>query len=1051
VPSAPRADAHAAVPTNVPHALSTFVGRVREQHDLREALARGTRLLTLTGPGGAGKTRLARELADALAHGADGGAERFADGVWWVDLAPLADGGAVPQAIAGVLQVNTAPGSDVRDALAAALQGRRMLLVLDNCEHVVDACAATAESLLRGAPQLAVLATSREALAVEGEVAWLAPPLGHPGLAAHARDARRPQADRPTAASLAGYDAVRLFVERARATLPGFALTDRNAPAVAAICARLDGLPLALELAAAAVGTLGVDALADRLDDAFAVLTRGRRTAPSRQRTLRALLDWSYALLGDDERRLLRRLSVFRAGFTLEAVEAVCGDGEIGVDGAPHVDLQVTGTFSVGDVRLVAALGRLVEQSLVDVREHGGEVRYRLLETVRQYAAALLRGTPDAPLVRARHARWVARLTMEAEPAFWSPARGATVERLRHDLDDIRAALAYSTGPHGDPEIAIRIAGALAWFCISAGVSWEEARRWTAAVIAAADAQGIADADRPLAVRAWLGSFLYAHGGLQYFAGETTPMLAQTARAEAIWASVAREPVLTPAQRLQLGRGRSIMRQVEGLAHGMHGDLPRAVRAMDDSVAIATALGDAWLTAVMRIRRALIYVRGGEPGRAAADYTRARDELRAVGERWFLSLCVQGMAETQMAAGDLAAAARHARESAAVLREEPDLWFISRSLDTLAMIAVASGDGAPLAAARATTAARLLGAAAGLRARSGATVIGHDRDRYEEVVRTVRAALPAAEYDAIWASGELLSVDEAFALAAEADVTDAAATPPSSRATPPVHVVEPAPAPAPDAAALTVRVLGPLAVLRDGLPLPPEAVPTGKARELLLFLLLVPRATKEQIGLALWPDASAAQVRNNFHVTLHHLRRALGDRRWIVFDDEGYRLERAPAPDARLDADVDTLLATGEQLRRAVRRQAPLEREALDAARVTLAHTHGELAEGATAGDWLVEHQDRLRATWADAMQALGQQLAAAGRAGDAAETFAALLARDPLREAAHRELMRAYAAQGEPARALRHFEALTSLLRREVGVAPARETAALAAALRAG
>jgi DNA-binding SARP family transcriptional activator len=315
----------------------------------------------------------------------------------------------------------------------------------------------------------------------------------------------------------------------------------------------------------------------------------------------------------------------------------------------------------------------------------------------------------------------------------------------------------------------------------------------------------------------------------------------------------------------------------------------------------------------------------------------------------------------------------------------------------------------------------------------------------------VRAALPAAEYDAIWASGELLSVDEAFALAAEADVTDAAATPPSSRATPPVHVVEPAPAPAPDAAALTVRVLGPLAVLRDGLPLPPEAVPTGKARELLLFLLLVPRATKEQIGLALWPDASAAQVRNNFHVTLHHLRRALGDRRWIVFDDEGYRLERAPAPDARLDADVDTLLATGEQLRRAVRRQAPLEREALDAARVTLAHTHGELAEGATAGDWLVEHQDRLRATWADAMQALGQQLAAAGRAGDAAETFAALLARDPLREAAHRELMRAYAAQGEPARALRHFEALTSLLRREVGVAPARETAALAAALRAG
>ncbi len=1033
-----------ALPTNVPRALSTFVGRAREQRDLREAIARG-RLVTITGPGGSGKTRLARELADALAHGADDAAARFADGVWWVDLAPLADGTDVAPAIAAVLQVNAAPGRDLLTVLAGALQTRRALLVLDNCEHVVDACAAAVEALLRAAPGLTVLATSREALAVEGEVAWLAPPLAHPGLATLAAVARAQGG--PTAASLAEYDAVRLFVDRARATLPAFALTDRNAAAVADICARLDGLPLALELAAASVGTLGVEVLAERLDDAFTVLTRGRRTAPSRQRTLRALLDWSYALLGDDERRLLRRLSVFRAGFTLEAVEAVCGEDEFAPDEEDPAALLVTGTHSIAVVRLVAALGRLVELSLLDVREEGGEVRYRLLETVRQYGAALLRGTDDAPLVRARHARWVARLAMAVEPTFWSPARGGTVERLRLDLDDIRAALAWSTGPQGDVGTALRIGGALAWFFISAGIPWEEARGWTAQLIAAVDREGIPDAERPLAERAWLGAFFYGSSGLAYFAGEPDRMLADVARALAVWETVARAPGLAPVRRTQLGRGRTIMRQIAGLAHGMQGDLPAAIREMDASVAIAEALDEPWLAAVMRMRRALICVRGGALPQAAADYTAARAALIAVGERWFLSLCVQGMAETELALGDLAAAVRHARESAAVLREEPDLWFLSRSLDTLAIIAAATCPDGALPRARATTAARLLGAATGLRARCGATVIGHDRERHTEVVRVVRASLAPEAYDAAVAAGEALSIDDAFALAAQADVLDdGALATPAPGATQYSIARPPASAAAP---ALAVRVLGPLAIARDGDALPPDALPTGKARELLLFLLLVPRASKEQIGLALWPDASAAQVRNNFHVTLHHLRRALGDRRWIVFDEEGYRLERAPSADARLDADVDDVLATADALRRAARRQSPLAPDALDAARTALTRPQGELAEGVAAGDWLLEHQDRVRAAWADAMHALAQQLATAGRHDDAAETLEALLARDPLREAAHRDLMRAHAARGEPARALRHYDAMTALLKREVGAAPARETAALAATIR--
>jgi len=293
----------------VPAALSSFVGRDQDLDRVR-ALLGDARVVTLAGPGGAGKTRLAREIAACAA-----GPTLFPDGVWWAELAPLPPGADPVPAVAAVLGVRPPPGAGAdavpADTLATALGTRRLLLVLDNCEQVVDRCAALADHLLRRCPGLAVLATSREALGVEGEVVWPVGGLSHPP----ARDAAADPA------ALCAYDAVRLFVDRAGAVQPGFALTPRNAPAVAAVATRLDGLPLALELAAANVATLGVEALAARLDDAFAVLTRGRRTALPRHRTLRALLDWSYDLLGPAEQRLLARLSVFRGAFTLEQAE----------------------------------------------------------------------------------------------------------------------------------------------------------------------------------------------------------------------------------------------------------------------------------------------------------------------------------------------------------------------------------------------------------------------------------------------------------------------------------------------------------------------------------------------------------------------------------------------------------------------------------------------------------------------------------------------------------------------------------------------------------
>jgi non-specific serine/threonine protein kinase len=319
--------------------------------------------------------------------------------VWWVELAPVAGGGRRAGHRRRGPRRQPAAGRPLAAALEEALRGaagapRHTLLVLDNCEHVVDAAAALAEALLRAAPGLTVLATSREALAIEGEVAWPAPPLASPPAGRGAEPGARPAPGAPgaRAAAVAEFEAVQLFVERARAASPGFALTDANAAAVAAVCARLDGLPLALELAAAALPAFGIDTLAARLDDALGLLTRGRRTALPRHRTLRAVLDWSYALLAEDERALLRRLSVFRGSFTLDAVEAVCAPAE-----------------AAGRADVVPALGRLVEHSLVEVREDDGDARYRLLETVRQYGAALLRGTPrSARRARATPAGWPA-------------------------------------------------------------------------------------------------------------------------------------------------------------------------------------------------------------------------------------------------------------------------------------------------------------------------------------------------------------------------------------------------------------------------------------------------------------------------------------------------------------------------------------------------------------------------------------------------------------------------------------------------------------------
>jgi len=420
----------------LPAETSSFVGREHELAELRSLLGR-TRLLTLAGTGGAGKTRLAFELARSEQHG-------FADGVALIELAAVADGASVAVAAAAAMDLRALPEERLVDAICAFLAEHAVLVVLDNCEHVIAASAELVDAILRAAPRVTVLATSREPLRLMGEVVFRVPSLTIPN----------PERQ-ISPEELLEYESVRLFVDRAAAVAPGFAIDGRTAGHVARICFRLDGLPLALELAAGRLGALGPGTISERLDDRFRLLQAGSRTAPTRQQTLLATLQWSHDLLDEDERVLFRRLAVFAGGFQLDAAETVCADDALAAR-------------DIADV-----LARLVEKSLVSAGDRSGEWRYSLLETVREYARERLNEAGEAKDAARRHARWATKL---AERERDSPL-------LEPEAANLRSAL--TTLLEIDPHEALR-------FCVAVWPFWmrridlAEARRRLAAVLAAA-------------------------------------------------------------------------------------------------------------------------------------------------------------------------------------------------------------------------------------------------------------------------------------------------------------------------------------------------------------------------------------------------------------------------------------------------------------------------------------------------------------------------------------------------------------------------------------
>lgn len=397
------------LPNNLPPQTTSFIGRAREIEQI-ETLLDKTRLLTLTGAGGCGKSRLALQVtADRL--------EGYPDGAWLVELAALTDGSLVPQAVAAVLSVAEEAAKPLTATLGERLRPRTLLLVLDNCEHVLAECATLADSLLRAAPKIKLLVSSREALGIAGELVYKVPSLSVPL-----------ESESATPDSLSHYESVRLFIERAQSHRTDFSVTNANAPAVAQLCLRLDGIPLAIELAAARIRSLSIEQIAERLNDRFRLLTGGSRTALPRQQTLRALVDWSYGLLNDAEKCVLHRLAVFAGGWDMDAAESICECG------------------AVEQWEVLDLLTSLADKSLVQVDDRDGATRFRLLETVRQYVIEKLEESGGAAEAREAHFSHFLRLSTQESPATRGLDQAAYLKRMAEEQENLRAALDWGSG-----------------------------------------------------------------------------------------------------------------------------------------------------------------------------------------------------------------------------------------------------------------------------------------------------------------------------------------------------------------------------------------------------------------------------------------------------------------------------------------------------------------------------------------------------------------------------------------------------------------------------
>jgi predicted ATPase len=793
-------------PTNLPSARTSFVGRTADVASLTQALdpARGqrTRLLTLTGVAGCGKTRLALEVAD-WALGA------FHDGAWLVELSALpanpdADPTAVVVAALAALGLHEQQGQPPLDTLIDHLRRRRLLLLLDNCEHVVAACAALAERLLRACPELQILTTSQQALGNADETVWPVAPLALPPRPAQALTEGEVRL-------LEQSDAVQLFVERARAVRPGFALSKVTSAHVAAICRQLDGLPLAIELAAARLNLLAVDDLLNRLDDRFRVLGRARHAATDRHQAMQTTMDWSYGLLDPAEQALLRRLAVFVGGWDVAAAEAVCAADE--VEAAAVLEL----------------LDALQDRSLVYVHVTDKVPRYGMLETVRQYGLQQLERAGELAMVRDRHLEWCVALAKQTAPALIGPEQAQWLARLDREYDNLRAALQWALdrglGTHG-----LQVAGGIWRFWLQRGHQ-REGRRWLAALLALAsdeDATSMALRASALEGAARLAedqhdfaqaSALFAQGvSLRHALGQderTTGVsinAAMEVRARGDYAraitileeylaqyrgSAHRERVMDGEQ--GLSRAWGYRYTVLALVLREHGEYARAATLCEECLALARERGDTEGIANALLGLGDLARDQGDAGRLRAYCEECLVLFRGLDQQWAIGFTLNNLALAAYLEGDLAQAASQAEESDSFFRRLQGGSSLAEVLITVGRIRGAQGDS--VAARMSLTEAlslawakgprvvmaaaleelgvqairqgqvrrgvTLIAAAARLRETMGTPVRTADWRAIEGALATAQEALDAAPYTEAWAAGRTLPLAQVVARAGD--------------------------------------------------------------------------------------------------------------------------------------------------------------------------------------------------------------------------------------------------------------------------------------------
>ncbi len=782
------------------------------------------RLVTLTGPGGVGKTRLAISVAGALSA-------EYLDGVRFVDLAPLSDPALVPRAVAASLDAREAADRSLEDILSEAIGGRAILLVLDNCEHLVAACARLADSLVRACPGLRVLATSQQALGLSGEMIWRVPPLSLPDeagwLPVDSSEGKEPPAGQGRRAipDLLECESVRLFVERGVAVRSDFSLTSDNAAAVVRICRQLDGIPLAIELAAARLRVLSAGQIADRLTDRFRLLTGGSRTALPRQQTLRAALDWSCDLLTDQERSLLRKLSVFAGGWTLEAAEEVCGDCGLRIAdcGLPDPDRPIrnpstrfAGTRAIRNEEVLDLLASLCDKSLMVAETSGASVRFRLLETVRQYSRDRLLESGEDESLRRRHLGFFLTLAEQAKLRLSGPEQGRWLDLLEAENENLRGALEWCRAGDDRSEMWLRLAAALQTFWLVRGYYAEGQAHLTAALARAgagptpprADALAAAGSMRSylgddpgarvlleegLALQRELGNLPGAAAALNDL-GLVLRQQGDRGRARALY-----EESLDLHRALEQPPGVAVALIGLGLLSWLEGEYPQARALLEEALAInresgnqrgiaaalanlgnvandagdhqtARALYEEGLAicleqrnsrgvAAMLANLGLVFKAQGDYPAARRSYERSLGAHREANDRRGVATVLVNLVGLAAAERDYATARSHLAECLATLQRGGYRYPAAFALEGAAWLAVEQD--------RPHAAARLIGAAAALREASGSPLPPRERHEYDRMGARTRAVLGEAGFAAAWAEGHAMSLEQALAYALE--------------------------------------------------------------------------------------------------------------------------------------------------------------------------------------------------------------------------------------------------------------------------------------------